>query len=130
MKKKIVKSLSILIVIVVGYFIFQILNYIIAPDIPINTPPQIREIVQQKLPHNYEIQSISSVQRISEFEGLRTPEKWLKITLKNKTITDEKELYKIAEPICYGIGSIGYEGLDISPNNTLQSGTACGIWGP
>ena len=132
MKKKIGVILSIIIAVIVGFFI--ILVYLIfPPDIPISTPSQVRQLVINETPHEYELESIKSIQRISQFEDEYRPMRWLDITLKNKTISDENEMYKIAEPICKSLlkNNTGYEGLDISPRiTTLPRGVDCSVWGP
>jgi hypothetical protein len=88
-------------------------------------------VVIREIPGEYELQSIRSIQRFSEFEDEQRPMKWLVITLKSKTITDENEMDKIAEPICKGLlkNNTGYEGLDINPHTTLRSGVNCSAWG-
>lgn len=127
-------SISLIIVIIVGYFLYQIYSYIVGPpDIPIDTSPEIKQIVEQTLPRGYQILSINSVRHISEFEGVRTPIKLLNIVLKGKTITNDKEMIMIAKPICIGIMSkdSAYESINIFPHiSSLQSGIDCDIWGP
>jgi predicted PurR-regulated permease PerM len=127
LKKGIIMACSVAIAIIAGYFIYLFYTYIfLPPDMSIDTPPEIKTIVQQKLPKDYEVKSLSSVQKISEFEGVRTPMKWLKIRLKNKPIRNDKELNNIAKPICIGISKNGYQGVEISPNTSMQKWFSCG----
>lgn len=130
MKKKIVVTLYIIVAIIVVLFIV-LMYFISPPDKSISTPSQVRQIIIQEIPSDYELESIRSIQRISEFEDEHRPMKWLVLTLKYKTITDEKEMYKIAEPICKGLlkNNTGYEGLDINPHTTLRRGVNCSAWG-
>lgn len=133
-------KIVIIIITLISAFILLILGLIIAfilvispsPDIPIGTPSLVTQIVTKEIPSEYKILSIDSIQRISEFEREHRPIKWLVLTLKDKTISDEDEMYKIAEPICKGLlrNNTRYEGLDINPHTTIRGGVDCSAWGP
>jgi hypothetical protein len=122
----------VLLLVVVGLIIILFIATAPTPDVPIATSSNISQIVEKEVPTGYIIQKLESVQRMSEFEDEHRPMKWLVLTLKNKTISDENEMYKIAEPICKGLlrDNTKYEGLDISPHTTLRSGVNCSAWGP
>ncbi len=131
MKRKVIVALSIILTISIGFIILLLYFLLPSPDRAISTPSQVRQIVLEEIPNEYQVESITSIQRISEFEDEHRPMKWVVLTLKNKTITDENELYKIAKPICLGLLSknTGYEGIDISPSTILPYGANCSIWG-
>lgn len=132
MKKISVVTLIISIISIVAIITILIYFLLPSPDIVISTPTHVRQMVTQAVPKEYKLKSIESIRRISTFEGENRPMKWLVLTIGNTTITDEKDIYKIAEPICEELLSknTGYEGIDIYPHTIVPYGANCSIWGP
>ena len=109
-----------------------LLGYLFPIDLPISTPDDVKQIVIREIPSTYEVKSVQSIQRISQFENENRPMKWLVLTLKNSIVASDKEMYEIAEPICRGLvrNNSGYEGLDIETQNTSHGGVDCSPWAP